>query len=64
MINKEKLNLFKVLIYGDLKGYVAAENPYKAYRKVALMKKYKSMLWYENGKPTNLTFEKSQEVLK
>ena len=50
-----KMKFYKVFIYKDLKGYVAAPNIASARIKVIKDKKYRSALWIgKSGKPTNL----------
>lgn len=48
------MHFYKVLIYGEIKGYISASNEVAAKRKVLKDKKYSHMLWHGKTKITNL----------
>jgi len=52
------MHFYKILIYGQLKGYVSASNINTAKKKVLKNIKYKHMFWHGKTKVTNLKLEK------
>jgi hypothetical protein len=51
-------HFYKVLIYNNLRGYVAGSNVKRAKNKVIKDKKYKPMLWHGKRGISNLKLEK------
>ena len=52
------IHFYKILIYGQVRGYVSASNMKIARKKVLKDKKYSSMLWHGKTGVTNLKLEK------
>lgn len=52
------MHFYKVIIYGQLKGYLAASNTKIARKKVLKDKKYSPMLWHGKTRVTNLKLER------
>ena len=52
------MKMYRVLIYGDLKGFVFASNKDTAKRKALKEQKYQKMFWHgKTGRVTNLKVE-------